>query len=58
MAVIKIMASPALLGEQAAVMPKADGGFFVIPHVLPIEVSPDVLGLTVAEWLGVDDSPS
>jgi hypothetical protein len=58
MSMITLMASPVLLGEQAAVMPKADGGFFVIPHVLPIDVSPEVLGMTVAEWLGVDDSPS
>lgn len=35
-------------------MPRADGGFFVVPHVLPIEVPPEVLGLTVAEWLQVE----
>lgn len=30
----------------------------VVPYVLPIEAPPEVLGMTVAEWLGVDDSPS
>lgn len=52
------MANTVLLGDVAAVMPRADGGFMVVPYVLPIEAPPEVLGMTVAEWLGVDDSPS
>jgi hypothetical protein len=34
------------------VLPVADG-VLVIPHLLPLIVPDDALGLTVREWLGV-----
>lgn len=45
--------SPPLLGDVADVMPRANGGFLVVPFVLPIDVPKEALGLTVAEWLAV-----
>ena len=42
-----------LLGDAAHVLPRADGGFLVVPFVLPIDVPKEALGLTVAEWLAV-----
>ncbi len=49
-----MIATPPFLGDQAAVMPRADGGYWVVPYVLPIDVPHGVLTLTVGEWLGVD----
>ncbi|WP_326828701.1 hypothetical protein OIE13_22485 [Streptosporangium sp. NBC_01810] len=45
--------SPPCLGDVADVMPRADGGFYVVPFLLPIDVPKEALGLTVAEWLAV-----
>lgn len=47
------VASPTcpLLGDAAHVLPRADGGFLVVPFVLPVEVPKEVLSMTVAEWL-------
>ncbi|GHE33421.1 hypothetical protein GCM10017673_40460 [Streptosporangium violaceochromogenes] len=50
-------ASLPLLGDAADVMPRADGGFLVIPFVLPIDVPKEALGLTVAEWLSIRRPP-
>lgn len=42
--------------DVATVMPCTDGDVLVIPHVLPLRIPKDALGLTLAEWLGVTDA--
>jgi hypothetical protein len=32
-----------------------EGGVDVVPHVLPLWVSEEAYGLTVGEWLGVEE---
>lgn len=43
--------SPPSLGDVADVMPRVTGGYYVVPHVLPIDVPEAALTMTVAEWL-------
>lgn len=49
-----MIASPPRLSDVANVMPRADGGYWVVPHVLPIDVPREALRMTVAEWIGAE----
>ncbi|MGA4989902.1 hypothetical protein [Nonomuraea bangladeshensis] len=35
-----------------------EGGADVVPHVLPLWVPEEAYGLTVGEWLGIDEGTS
>ncbi len=52
------MVSPPLLADAAYVTPRTDGGYTVVPHVLPFDVPKEALTLTVAEWLGLGEPAS
>ncbi|GIH70323.1 hypothetical protein [Sphaerimonospora thailandensis] len=49
-----VIASPPRLTDIAAVRVTPDGSAVVIPHILPLTVPAEVMGMTVAEWLGLD----
>ncbi|MGI5161409.1 hypothetical protein [Microbispora sp. CA-102843] len=52
-----MIASPPQLPDIADVRVTSDGGAVVIPHLLPFTIPAEAMGMTVAEWLGLADTP-